>query len=64
MFSTLQQMFNLVKEEDMHGSFCVMGFMFGNGHVRTILEFKIKLFGHYYFFFLSTNPKNKLDFGN
>jgi hypothetical protein len=45
MFSTLQQMFNLVKEEDMHGLFCVMGFMFG----VDILDFEIKLFGHYFF---------------
>ncbi len=44
-------MFNLVKEEDMHGLFCVMGFMFGDKHVKTILDFEIKLFGHYFFAF-------------
>ncbi len=51
MFSKLQQIFNLVKEEDMHGLFCVMGFMFGDKHVKTILDFEIKLFGHYFFAF-------------
>jgi len=48
MFSKLQQIFNLVKEEDMHGLFCVM---FGDKHVKTILDFEIKLFGHYFFAF-------------
>jgi hypothetical protein len=49
-------MFNLVKEEDMHGLFCVMGFMFGDTHFGFWIFF--------FFFFFSTNLKNKLGFCN